>query len=505
MKHVITYFSALVVLFGHAQAAEKPNIIFILADDLGIGNVGCYGSDHYKSPEIDKLAATGTRFTHCYTAALCGPSRAMIMTGRYAFRNGSSNQDACMVMPNKELQLGRSFKSAGYTTSFIGKWGQLPGDPDEAGFDDSLRFNGSGVYWSQKPEKPEKYRANGKELELGVKEYMPDLMHEQAVRFIEANKEKPFFLYYSMVHVHGDIQPTPDSPPDSKDLFGDNILYMDKLVGKLIAHLEALELRENTLVIFMGDNGTGKGQNPLSTIRGKMLSGMKGSMLECGGLVPMIANWPGKTPAGKVSADLIDSTDFLATFTELAAGTLPKDTIFDGRSFAPQLLGEPGSSRAWVFNQLAAMWYVRDALWKLNEKGELFDMSGAPFSETLVTGDHPARNKLASVLAKLNPVGGIPDNGDGTGRHTNKEKKSAMKPKTPGKPPASTMSAEEQERAGKFDKLDQEKVGKLTRDYYTAHQSDAAAAAERFDKYDSDKDGFVSRQEYITKGKAAKQ
>lgn len=418
----------------------RPNIVFILADDLGIGNLSCYGSDNYKSPHIDKLATTGTRFTQSFTGALCGPSRALIMTGRYAFRNGSSNQDACMVMPNSELQLGRVFKSAGYATSFIGKWGQLPGDPDAAGFDDYLRFKGSGVYWNKPDARPEAYRVNGKELKLGTKEYMPDLMHSRVATFLRANQTKPFFLYYSMVHVHGDILPTPDSAPDSKDLFGDNIRYMDKLVGKLVAELEALKLRDNTLIIFMGDNGTGKGQNARSTIGGRNLSGMKGSMLECGGLVPTIANWPGKVPSGKVSADLIDSTDWLPTFAELSGGRLPAKTIFDGRSLARQLLGQSGTKREWIYNQLAAMWYVREAGWKLNEKGELYDMSGAPFTETLVPSSadtetsKAARARLTAVLAKLNPAGGIPDSGDGTGRHANKEKKKkapAPQPKLP--------------------------------------------------------------------------
>jgi hypothetical protein len=220
----------------------------------------------------------------------------------------------------------------------------------------------------------------------------------------------------------------------------------------------------------------------------------------------MFANWPGKTPAGKVSADLIDSSDLLTTFAELSGGTLPKDTIFDGHSMAEQLRGEAGTPREWVFNQLAAMWYVRDAKWKLNEKNELYDMSEAPFAEKLVTGDHPARAKLAAVLAKLNPGGGIPDSGDGTGRHADKDKK--MKGggpmKKPEAPPTKPLTAEEQERAAKFDKLDEAKLGTLTREYYTSHQSDAAAAGERFEKYDSDKDGFVSRDEYILKGKAAK-
>jgi arylsulfatase A len=227
--------------------------------------------------------------------------------------------------------------------------------------------------------------------------------------------------------VHGDILPTPDSAPDSKDLFSDNILYMDKLVGKLVAELDALKIRDNTLILFMGDNGTGKGQTPRSTIGGRALSGMKGSMLECGGLVPFIVNWPAKTPAGKVSAELIDSTDLLPTFAELIGAKLPEKIVFDGHSFAPQLLGEAGAPREWVYNQLASMWYVRDAKWKLNEKGELYDMRDAPFTETLVTAESPesaaARRKLAAVLDHLDPAGGIPDNGDGTGRHSNKDKK----------------------------------------------------------------------------------
>jgi arylsulfatase A len=323
-----------------------------------------------------------------------------------------------------------------------------------------------------------------------VKEYMPDLMHERAVRFLKASQDKPFFLYYSLVHVHGDIQPTPDSAADSNDLFGDNILYMDKLVGKLVAELDAMKLREKTLIIFMGDNGTGKGQTPLSTIGGRAHSGMKGSMLECGGLVPMIANWPGKTPAGKVSADLIDSSDFLTTFAELSGGALPKDTIFDGHSMAPQFRGEAGAPREWVFNQLAAMWYVRDAKWKLNEKNELYDMREAPFAEKLVTGDHPARAKLAAVLAKLNPAGGIPDSGDGTGRHANKDKKK----------PTTDLSPEEAERAEKFDKLDADKAGKISRETFISSQSDPKTAAKRFGKYDANKDGKVSRAEFIFRG-----
>ena len=427
---------ALVTFAGSSFGADfkPPNVIFILADDLGIGNLSCYGSDNYKSPNIDKLAGMGTRFTRAFTASLCGPSRALIMSGRYAFRNGSTNQDACIRMAPSEIVLPRIFKSAGYATSAIGKWGQLPGLPSDHGFDDYLRFNGSGVYWNKQGEKPEPYSVNGKQMQLGENQYMPDVMHEQAIGFIRENKSSPFFLYYSMSHVHGEIQPTPDSPPNSKDLFGDNILYMDKLVGELVAELDTLKLRDNTLILFMGDNGTGKGQDRLSTIGGLNLSGMKGTMLECGGLVPMIANWPGKTPAGKVSDSLIDSTDFVVTLAELTGGRLPEKTKFDGHSFAAQLRGEAFKSREWIFNQLASMWYVRDTNFKLNQLGELYDMSGAPFAETLVLtrSESPAaksaRARLADVLAALNPAGGIPDTGDGTGRHASKSKKNEKTP-----------------------------------------------------------------------------
>ena len=428
-----TLLSILIACFAISPAlalaeVTKPNIVFILADDLGIGNVGCYGSDQFKTPNIDALAASGVRFTKGFTASLCGPSRALIMSGRYAFRTGATNQDACRVLPMQEVRLARIFKDAGYATSAIGKWGQLPGEPSEAGFDDVLRFKGSGVYWNSKPEKPIQYTIQGKEKTLGKTQYMPDLMHEHAVKFIRQHQSEPFFLYYSLSHVHGDIQPTPDSDPNSKDLFGDNVAYMDKLVGKLVQDIEAMNLRERTLIVFMGDNGSANTSNARSTIGGRNVSGMKGTMLEGGGLVPLIVNWRGTAPNGKLSDKLIDSTDFLPTFAELIGTSLPKDTTFDGHSFAPQLQGLEGSPREWVFNQLARMWYVRDANFKLTQDGKLYDMSDAPFSErTVESGEESdqalaSRSKLAAVLAKLNPAGGILDQGDGTGRHANRNK-----------------------------------------------------------------------------------
>lgn len=414
-------------------STKKPNIVFILADDLGIGEVGCYGSDNNKTPVIDQLAKGGMQFKHGYTAPLCGPSRALILTGRYAFRTGAVNQDRTGLMkPSDEIMLPALLKPAGYVTSMIGKWGQLPLGPADFGFDDYIKFKGSGVYWSAEKKKAETYTVNGVDKPLGDA-YMPDLMHNHLVNFITANKDKPFYVYYSMSQVHAKLQPTPDSKPDNPDVYADNIAYMDKLVGKLMSLLEKLKLRENTLIVFMGDNGTANEAVPRATIGGKPLSGKKGSMLECGSLVPFIANWPGVIAPNKVNNDLVDATDLLPTFVEVAGAKLPTDRVLDGRSFVPQLKGNKGNPREWIFTELGNKWYVRNANYKLTREGELFDMKNAPFDEKLVTNVSQnkeateANARLAVALATLNPAGGIMDDGDGSGRHANKAEKKAEK------------------------------------------------------------------------------
>jgi arylsulfatase A len=433
MKQLVL-FTAMLAPLAALPAAEtsppsRPNIIFILADDLGIGNVSCYGADHYRTPNIDRLASGGIRYTHAYTAPLCGPSRAMIMTGRYAFRTGATNQDRVgLLQPTVETMLPKILKPAGYVSSAVGKWSQFPLRPADWGFDDYLRYNGSGVYWNRKA-KGEPYVVNGESRTLLEKEYMPDLMHQHVTDFITKHRDDPFFVYYSLSCVHGDLQPTPDSAPDSRDLMADNIAYMDKLVGRLVTELERLKLREKTLIVFMGDNGTGKGQADQATIGGRRLSGEKGTMLEGGALVPLIVNWPGVTPAGTVATGVVDSTDFVPTFAELARVTLPESSVLDGYSLVTHWCGGTAEPRDWVFIQLDRNWYVREAGWKLNQAGELFDMSDSPFAEKLLAADTKdpaavdARHRLQAVLEELNPAGGILDDGDGTGRHANKDTK----------------------------------------------------------------------------------
>ena len=407
--------------------SSKPNIIFILADDLGIGNVSSYGADNFKTPNIDQLAKTGIQFKHAYTEPLCGPSRAMILTGRYAFRTGATSQlGASKLDPSKEILIPSVLKKAGYITSAIGKWNQLPLSPADFGFDDYLKFRGSGVYWNNE-KKIEQYSINGKNIQLKDDEYMADIMHDHLVDFISQNANKPFYIHYAMSHIHGKIQPTPDSKRGSTNLYGDNIDYMDKLVGKLISALDSLKLRDNTLIIFMGDNGTAQGFAERATIGGKPLSGMKGTMKEGGSLVPMIANWPAGISKERVSDILVDASDILPTFAEIAGADLPANTIIDGQSFASQLTGKKGKSREWIFMELGNKWYVRDAKWKLNREGELFDMRNAPFEEKLVVdynSDKDSRNaynRLKEVLDKLDPASGILDEGDGKNKKPRKK------------------------------------------------------------------------------------
>jgi arylsulfatase A len=386
-----------IALSSGQAGSRKPNIIFILASDLGIGGLSCYGSDNFKTPNIDRLAATGIRFTHCYSAPLAGPSRALFLTGRYAFHTGATSQDsAAQLDPSEESLLPAYLKSAGYVTAAIGKWSPLPLTPANFGFDEQSTDDA----------------------------FIAD--------FLTRHSASPFFVYYAMSQVHGDIKPTPDSTPDSRDLYADNIAYMDKLVGKVVTQLERLKLRDNTLIVFTADNGTGTVYAAESTIGGRRPIGEKGSMQEGGSLVPLVVNWPGTTPAGKVSADLIDSTDFVPTFAALGGAKLPDDDVFDGHSFAPQLLGQKAQPRDWIFIELGKSWYVRDAAWKLNQAGELYDMSHSPFEEPLVPAgaQEAARIRLQAILDQLNPAAGITDDGDGSGRHKGHKIHTRKKKKT---------------------------------------------------------------------------
>jgi len=395
----------------------RPNIVFILSDDYGLDGVGCYGSDRHKerTPNMDALAAGGIRFERCYSTPLCGPTRCLINTGRYGFRTGGlTNPTAGQPVSKDEYPLARILTEAGYDTCHAGKWRQMGETPADWGFGEYITDNTAGGWYWQKS-----YTKNGQLVETPEEVYCPDVYHDFAVDFLRrhapkgAPSAKPFYLYYASHLVHGPILRTPDSKPGEKDpatLYNDNIAYLDKQVGALVAEIDKLGLRENTLIVFSADNGTVN--QPTSTIGGRKISGQKGTMLEGGARVPLIVNWKGVAPAGRVLKDLVDFSDVLPTFVEVAGAKLPQGVTLDGRSFAPQIRGQKGDPREWIFVQLGRRWYVRDDGWKLNEAGELFDMKDSPFVERLVVADSAdqtaaaARKRLQAVLDKLNPAGG---------------------------------------------------------------------------------------------------
>ena len=339
---------------------------------------------------------------------LCGPSRCVINTGRYGFRTGGlTNQSAQLPSFKDEPALARTLKQAGYVTGMAGKWRQMGDTPGDWGFDEWLTDpTAGGWYWQTS------YTKNGQLVETPQEVYCPDVCLDFTLDFLRRHREQPFYFYFPTHLIHGPILRTPDSRPDTQDYYEDNVAYLDKQVGQLVAELDKLGLREKTLIVFTADNGTARFGADQSFLNGRKINGQKGSMLEGGSRVSLIANWKGTLPAGKVLDDLVDFSDFFATFTELAGATLPAGVTFDSRSFAPQLRGEKGTPREWIFVQLGANWYVREQGFKLTQSGELFDMSDAPFVEKPVAAADQdprakaARERLQGVLDKLSPASG---------------------------------------------------------------------------------------------------
>lgn len=398
---------AFVLPYSSSAAPRPPNIVFILADDIGINAIGCYGSDRFKgtTPNIDALAAGGVRIEQAYSMPTCNPSRCVLMTGRYTFRYG--NKPSYMT----ESSVAKTLKQAGYATGMAGKWRQMADTPRDWGFDEYLTDpEASGYFWERT------YTKNGEEVKTEQEVYYPDACLAFATDFFKQHRERPFFFYYPTHLIHNPIVRTPDTKPGTTDpgaLYEDNIAYLDKEVGRLIAALEAFGLRERTVIVFAGDNGTAnKYAKAKLTIGGREVNGEKATMLEGGSRVPLIVNWKGTIAGGRVSKDLVDFSDILPTFAELAGAPLPPGAMLDGRSFAPQLRGEKGRPREWVYVQhnTAAEWYVREQGWKLTYDGHLFDMSDAPFIEKPVSKEtasesaNAARQRLQAVLAQLNPI-----------------------------------------------------------------------------------------------------
>lgn len=373
----------------------RPNVILIMADDLGFETITVNGGQSYQTPEIDEMAARGIRFEQCYAQPLCTPSRVKIMTGI----NNVRNYVRFGLLHPSQTTFGHLFKAAGYSTCIVGKW-QLGKDamsPRHAGFDEHCLWqvtqgrvdaDGRDTRFSAPV-----LETNGVLKTYEKHEYGPHIVADYGLAFIEraSKQDAPFLLYYPMILTHCPFSPSPDSPEWSTDdttvmkykgqahYFEDMVSYMDKIVGSIHDKLEELGIAENTLVIFTGDNGTDK---PIVSIfSGRDFAGAKGESIDGGTHVPLIVTWPNRIASGQLSQNLVDFSDVLPTMCEAAQIPIPDSLEIDGQSFLPRMLGQIGHSRTWVYNWYArngelekAKVFARNQRYKLYESGEFFEV-----------------------------------------------------------------------------------------------------------------------------------
>jgi arylsulfatase A len=367
-------------------AAPKTNIILIMADDIGYECFGFAGSKQYKTPRLDQLVAEGMSFTHCYSQPLCTPSRVKLMTGLSNVRNYA----AFSVLRQDQKTIGQYFQENGYRTCIAGKW-QLYGAehyaerfrgkgtlPEDAGFDSMCLWQVDklgGRFWN-----PLLY-VDGENKQFGTNEYGPDIATKHITDFIEDHRSEPFFVYYPMILTHNPFVPTPDSEnrmsKDSQKNFEDMTTYMDTLVGRIVDKTREVGIAANTLILFVGDNGTNVAIR--SRLNGLSIRGGKGKMTDAGTRVPLVVYQPGTVGAGQVNSSLIDFSDFLPTTLE-AVGVDPPKNI-DGQSFLWQLRGKAGEPREWIHifyhprpEKGMSLAFVRTQRYKLYRDGRFFDV-----------------------------------------------------------------------------------------------------------------------------------
>ncbi len=392
MKALSLLPAVLVCVSLRLVAADQPNFILIMADDFGYECVTANGGESYQTPHLDRLAAAGVRFEHCHVQPLCTPTRVQLMTGRYNVRNYLNFG----TLLRSETTFGHLLKDAGYATGICGKWqlGHEKDAPQHFGFDESCLW--------QHTRRPPRYanpglEYNGVEKNFTNGEYGPTLVNDFALDFVTRHKDGPFFLYYPMILTHNPFQPTPDSAEwDPKTVgenakqnnkhFADMVAYMDKMIGRLDAKLAELGIRDHTLLLFIGDNGTNSGIT--SRFKGTDYQGGKGTTTARGDHVPMIASWPAVIREGRVNGDLISAADFLPTLCEAAAVAVP-DSV-DGVSFLPQLRGERGTPREWLYTwysprqkaDLSVKECAYDHHHKLYRDGRFYDLRQDPFEQS---------------------------------------------------------------------------------------------------------------------------
>ena len=406
---LLSYSSATLLFQGTTSCMPKekrPNIVLIMADDFGYENLSCHGGTSYKTPNIDKLAQTGIRFEHCYSAPVCTPSRVKLLTGRYSFRTG---QDWGHIPPD-EITIASILQKAGYATAISGKW-QLnllkenPQYVSEKGFDEFCCWG-----WHEGPRywNPLIYQ-NGKLLDDTVNKYGPDVYSDFIMDFITRKKDLPFFAYYAMNLTHFPKKRgpyvEPKGPIGRYQTYTEMVEKADQLIGRIVRKLDDLNLRKNTIIIFTGDNGTPKGV--ISKMGDGKINGGKGKLTDAGTHVPLIVNWSGKTPKDVVSNDLVDFSDFFPTIAELGNAESPQHVKIDGKSFAPQIQGKKGQPREWAYTEWKGNAWIRTQDWKLYRDSKLYDMKNdllenyPIFTKSDSEDSAVMRKKLLMVLEQL--------------------------------------------------------------------------------------------------------
>lgn len=399
----------------------RPNVIVIMADDIGAEGLGCYGSTIYTTPHLDRMAQEGLRFDNAYATSLCTPTRVMIMSGLYPNRTGFQNllsKKEGARLPSEIKTFGHYFRDAGYKTAIAGKWqlgkfDEYPNQPVEHGFDRYCMWT-----WVNGGKKTSRYYApqiyqDGETIDGGKDDFGPDYFRDYVLEFIDQNKEGPFFIYFPMALVHSPFIHPPaleeqasarytDDLDKGTKAFGHMITYMDDSVGRILERLRENGIDKKTLVLFTGDNGTGT--SITSKLPGMDLKGGKGSMTEAGTRVPFLAWWPGMIEPG-VRQEFFCLVDVLPTIASLASIELDREV--DGIDLSHNLLGTEGQDRNYIFINKGKGYYVRDRRFRLNEDGKFYDVpvtsNEERYSEKVSKNpEHaPHREELQVILDEL--------------------------------------------------------------------------------------------------------
>lgn len=440
------------------KETEKPNIIYILADDLGYGDLGCYGQTKIETPNLDRLAEEGMMFTDHYSGStVCAPSRSVLMTGMHTGHtpirgNKEIQPEGQSPMKAEAFTVAEMLKEAGYVTGAFGKWGLgfvgTEGDPNQQGFDEFFGYNCQRQAHRYYPEhlwhNDQKVMLDGNDF-VQTETYAPEVIHKEALDFIEENKDEPFFLFYPNTIPHAELiipegellekyrgkfeenpyvseRPGSDygdedfnvsaycSQPEPRTTFAAMVSLLDRQVGEIVAKLEELGLDENTIIMFTSDNGPHQegGADPDFFNSNGPLKGYKRDLYEGGIRAPMIARWSNHIAPGTTTDHVSAFWDVLPTFADLAGAPVPEN--IDGISFLPVLKGEEQEEHDhlyWEFHEQGGKQAVRKGNWKLI-KLHVFDPSKTSYElydlETDLSEENNIADQHPEVVAELQEI-----------------------------------------------------------------------------------------------------